>query len=73
MQLKVKIRFQSETAAEAVELAEVPLRPEALDSVIPMIQSWGLVDGDGNLVDTDLVGQFVKDGADAYFEIVISE
>lgn len=73
MQLKIKIRHESESSESAVQLAEVPFRPDAIDTIISTIEGWGLIDVTRNLAAEDLVGQFIKTETEAYFEVVIPE
>lgn len=68
--MELRIRSQGDTTSRL--LAEIPFRPEVIDSVIPTLAAWGVFTSDHSLaVDTDMVGQFVDDGEKAYFEVVI--
>ena len=70
--MEVRIRHANDT--ESRLLAEIPFRPEAIDSVIPTLGAWGVVDSSGAMWETDaLTGQFVDDGTKAYFEVVIGD
>jgi hypothetical protein len=53
--------------AEGAFLADVPF--DQLDTVIPAIKAWGLMDEE----DADLTGQFVYEAEKrkAYFEVVV--
>jgi len=67
--LEVRIRHENESVG--VPIAEIPFRKEAVDSVIPLMQSWGLVYEGTPVRDDMIIGQFYADANSAYFEVVI--
>jgi hypothetical protein len=69
--MEVRIRSASDTTARF--LADIPFRPEVIESIIPTLSNWGVFTSNNSLADSkDMVGQFVDDGEKAYFEIIVS-
>lgn len=70
----MEVRLRSAGDTESRLLAEIPFRPEVLDTVISTLGGWGVVDSNGRMWDGEaLSGQFVDDGTKAYFEVVIDD
>lgn len=68
---QLEIRIRHEEDAEAVPLAEVPFKPDAIDSIVETIARWG-INANGQDYDRDkLSGQFIKDESGAYFEVFV--
>lgn len=68
----MEIRVRHHTDSESRVLADVPFRPDVIDKIIPTLGGWGIAASDGNLYsESDLMGQFVDDGHEAYFEVII--
>lgn len=67
----LEIRVRREDDTESTYLAEIPFRNEAIDSVIPLIQAWGLsYEGDGGAGE-NVYGRFVVQKGKGFFEVVI--
>ena len=70
----MEVRIRSANDSTSRFLADIPFRPEVIDSIIPTIGAWGVVDAVGHMFDQkELTGQFVDDGEKAYFEIIVGE
>ena len=69
MSKTVEVRIRADHEPKSRVLTEWPL--DDLGSVISHIESWGLVDPNGDTRDGCLVGQFVVNDFGAYFEVVI--
>lgn len=68
--MEVRIRSANDTTSRL--LADIPFRPDVIDSVIPTIGGWGVFTSEHSLATvSDLTGQFVDDGEKAYFEIIV--
>jgi hypothetical protein len=68
----MELRIRSANDATSRFLADIPFRPEVIDSVIPTLAAWGVFTSDHSLADeADMTGQFVDNGEKAYFEVVI--
>jgi hypothetical protein len=68
----LEVRIRHESWAEAIPLAEIPFRPEAIASVLPSLRDWGGEIGGGPIGDTTFV-QFMDDGVRAYLEVVVTD
>lgn len=68
-QLEIRIRHEDDT--EAVPLAEVPFKPDAIDSIIETIARWGINANEQDYDRSQLSGQFIKDASGAYFEVFV--
>ena len=67
--MELRIRSANDTTSRF--LADIPFRPEAIDSVIPTLGAWGVVAEGGRMfAEGQLVGQFVDTGDKAYFEVI---
>lgn len=66
----LEVRIRRESWVKAIPLAEIPFRPEAIDSVLPTLRGWGGEIGGATIGDTTFV-QFVDDGERAYLEVVV--
>ncbi|MCZ4069247.1 hypothetical protein O1W71_16375 [Microbacterium sp. H37-C3] len=68
----MELRIRSANDSTSRFLADIPFRPEVIDSVIPILAAWGVFTNDNSLAgEADMTGQFVDNGEKAYFEIVI--
>jgi hypothetical protein len=68
----MEVRIRSVNDADSRLLAEIPFRPDVIDSVIPTLGAWGVFTKDHSLADgASLTGQFVDDGERAYFEVIV--
>lgn len=68
--MELRIRSQGDSTSRF--LADIPFRPEVIDSVIPTLSSWGVFTDEHSLAEEkDMFGQFVDNGEKAYFEVVI--
>jgi len=67
----IEVRIRHEGEACSAHLGEVPFTQVGLDSVIPLLNQWGVEYADGDWV--TLVGQIVLDATGAYFEIILVE
>jgi len=68
--MEVRIRSAEDTTSRL--LADIPFRPDVIDSVIPTIGGWGVFTPEHSLAtESDLTAQFVDDGEKAYFEVVV--
>lgn len=74
--MNIQVFYREEEAEEGVLIAEVPFRREAIDAVIPLLVSWGVVNTFGgdiaaaSHVEGDLYGQFRVTAARMIFEVV---
>jgi len=72
--MNIQVQYREEESSEGVPFAEVPMRREAIDSVIPMIQAWGILadhgDGMTAIPADDLYGQFRVLSDRVIFEVV---
>lgn len=70
----MEIRIRHATDSEARVLADIPFRPDVINTIIPTLGSWGVItEGSGPFSEESMTGQFVDDGTKAYFEVVIGE
>lgn len=68
--MEVRIRSANDTTSRL--LADIPFRPDVIDSLIPTLGGWGVFTNTHSLAgEDDLTGQFVDDGEKAYFEIIV--
>lgn len=68
----MEVRIRSANDSSSRLLAEIPFRPDVIDSLIPTLGGWGVFTQDHSLAsESDLTGQFVDDGEKAYFEIIV--
>lgn len=68
----MEVRIRSADDSTSRFLADIPFRPEVIDSVIPTLAAWGVFTPNHSLADEGaMVGQFVDTGEKAYFEVVI--
>lgn len=67
---EVRIRHEYDETAQL--LGELPLTEVALGDVIPLLNRWGVSDGDGNTYDSgQLYGQFRVTSSGAFFEVIL--
>ena len=75
--MNIQVQFRDQGTAEGIPFAEVPFRREAIDSVIPMLQAWGLAkQTDSEDIDLDpnhMFGQFRILADRVVFEVVYPE
>ena len=68
--MEVRIRSANDTTSRF--LADIPFRPEVIDSVIPTLAAWGVFTSGHSLAGAEsMAGQFVDDGEKAYFEVIV--
>ena len=68
----MEVRIRTADEAKAVHLGEVGLDAQSLDSVIRLLEMWGVRDGNGDeYVTGDIVGQIVHEDGSAFFEVVL--
>lgn len=72
--MNIEVQYREEESLDGVPVAEIPMRREAIDSVIPLIQSWGLTrdygDGITTINENNLFGQFRVLDDRVIFEVV---
>lgn len=70
--MNIQVQYREEESDEGVPVAEVPFRREAIDAIIPLIQSWGLANaGADSSITTDLLyGQFRVLADRVIFEVI---
>jgi hypothetical protein len=66
----IAVYVRRESDAKARYLADVPF--DALDTVIPTLQAWGVEDTEHDDAADGMYGQFVVGSTAAYFEVVIT-
>jgi hypothetical protein len=64
---EVQVRIRHAEEARAVPLTIWPVT--GLEGLVRHLKSWGVYDETED--DAELVGQFVIDGGEAYFEIIV--
>lgn len=71
--MDIEIQFREEEGEIGVPIATVPFTKENIDSVIPLLKSWGMVkdygDGDSSIGDS-VYGQFRVLDNKVIFEVV---
>jgi hypothetical protein len=63
-----EIRIRHEGCADPVSLGDISL--SAIDTVIPLLKSWGLRAEDGTVDRDGIYGEFVIRDGKAFFEVM---
>jgi len=70
----MEVRIRTTYDAKAVHLGEVGLDAQSLDSVIRLLEMWGVRDGDGTEYGAnDITGQIVYADSSSFFEVVLCD
>jgi hypothetical protein len=71
--MEIRIRLYDDDTESRV-LAEIPFRKDAIDSILPTLSDWGVVDRIGrSYTGSEISGTFVDDGTSAYFEVILGD